>query len=97
MQEEFTKKAGGTMRKRILVSSMVLACSLLGLSGCSEKTTKEKELEKKVTELQKQVEQQQKEKEEEQKVAEQKPIEVNVVDPETKKSFKNIFTRSDGI
>ena len=81
------------MKKRKWVTSVILTCSLIGLSGCSEKTAKEKQLEKQVAELQKQIDDLKKEKE---KTTEEKPVKeenhgvVKVVDPTTKELVKTI-------
>lgn len=78
-------------------TTLILTASLIGLVGCSEKTAKEEELEKKVAELQKQIELEKKKseealkKEEEKKSEEpmeEKVIVVDVVDPNTKKVLK---------
>ena len=87
------------MKKGIWVISIVLTSSLIGLTGCSENKVKEKALEKKVTELQKQVEQEKKSKEAEDKAkkqAEQKPIVVNIVDPNTKSIVKSFVPKEMG-
>jgi vancomycin resistance protein YoaR len=87
------------MKKGIWVTSIVLTSSLIGLTGCSENKVKEKALEKKVTELQKQVEQEKKSKEAEDKAkkqAEQKPIVVNIVDPNTKSIVKSFVPKEMG-
>jgi vancomycin resistance protein YoaR len=79
---------------------MILVVGLIGLVGCSEKTAKEEDLEKKIAELEKKIEQQeQKEKEEalkeekekekeEVKEEEEQVIVVDVVDPNTQKVIK---------
>ncbi|WML44037.1 VanW family protein [Neobacillus sp. PS3-40] len=87
------------MKKGIWVISIVLTSSLIGLTGCSENKVKEKALEKKVTELQKQVEQEKKSKEADDKAkkqAEQKPIVVNIVDPNTKSFVKSFVPKEMG-
>ncbi|CAG9610252.1 hypothetical protein NEOCIP111885_03998 [Pseudoneobacillus rhizosphaerae] len=75
--------------------SIIIVVSLIGLIGCSEKTSKEEELEKKIAELEKKVEEEQKEKEEALKrqieiEEEEQVIMVDVVDPHTKKVIKTI-------
>ncbi|MFD2444962.1 VanW family protein [Bacillus sp. CGMCC 1.16607] len=84
------------MGKITWVTSMILTASLIGLAGCSEKTTREKELEKKIVELQKQIELEKKEALDKDK---EKPLEekneeevilVEVVDPNTKQVIKTI-------
>jgi vancomycin resistance protein YoaR len=75
--------------------SIIIVVSLIGLIGCSQKTSKEEELEKKIAELEKKVEEEQKEKEEALKKQieieeEEQVIMVDVVDPHTKKVIKTI-------
>jgi vancomycin resistance protein YoaR len=75
--------------------SIIIVVSLIGLIGCSQKTSKEEELEKKIAELEKKVEEEQKEKEEALKrqieiEEEEQVIMVDVVDPHTKKVIKTI-------
>jgi vancomycin resistance protein YoaR len=77
---------------------IVLVASLIGLAGCSEKTLKEEELERKIAELQKQLEMKNNSKveaikrnqeetgKEDQEQAD--PIVVNVIDPHTKEVIK---------
>jgi vancomycin resistance protein YoaR len=74
---------------------MILVVSLIGLIGCSQETSKEEELEKKIAELEKKIEEEQKEKEEAlskqvEKEEEEQVIMVDVVDPNTKKVIKTI-------
>jgi vancomycin resistance protein YoaR len=81
---------------------MILAVSLVGFVGCSQETSKEEELEKKIAELKKKIEeeqkakeealkeQQEKEKEKEATEEEEQVIVVDVVDPTTKKVIKTI-------
>lgn len=74
---------------------MILVVSLIGLIGCSQETSKEEELEKKIAELEKKIEEEQKEKEEalkeqEEKEEEEQVIVVDVVDPNTQKVIKTI-------
>lgn len=79
-----------------IIGSIVLA-SLLVLSGCSEKTTREKELEKQVADLQKQVKEEKKSQEhktEEQMLKED--IFVKVVDPTNKEVIKTIDPKKLG-
>lgn len=79
--------------------SLLLIVSLVGLTGCAtEKTNKEKELEHKVTELESELEKQKAEEEaarkaaeEKKKEEEQKPIMVNVLEPNTKKLIKSFI------
>jgi vancomycin resistance protein YoaR len=76
------------------IVSMILVVSLIGLIGCSQVTSKEEELEKKIAELEKKMEEEQKEKEEALKEQvekeEEQVIMVDVVDPNTKKVIKTI-------
>jgi vancomycin resistance protein YoaR len=77
---------------------LILVVALIGLMGCSQKTSKEEELEKKIAELERKIEQEQKEKEEALKEQEEKEKEieeeenqvivVDVVDPNTKNVIK---------
>lgn len=74
---------------------MIIVVSLIGLIGCSQKTSKEEELEKKIAELEKKMEEELKEKEEALKEQieieeEEQEIMVDVVDPNTKKVIKTI-------
>jgi vancomycin resistance protein YoaR len=92
---ENKKKSWGSMKKGIWVISILLTSSLIGLTGCAEKTDKEKALEKKVTDLEQQIEKQKKEKPSEKK-EEQKPIVVNIVDPITKNILKTIVPKDMG-
>jgi vancomycin resistance protein YoaR len=76
---------------------MILVVSLIGLVGCSQETSKEEELEKKIAELEKKIEEEQKEteealkeQEEEVKEEENQVIVVDVVDPNTQKVIKTI-------
>jgi vancomycin resistance protein YoaR len=74
---------------------MILVVSLIGLIGCSQETSKEEELEKKIAELERKIEEEQKEKEEAlkkqvEKEEEEQVIIVDVVDPNTKKVIKTI-------
>lgn len=83
------------MKKRNVVFSILLSCSLIGLvTGCSEKTAKEQALEKKVTDLQKQVEQSKRNKEK--KPVEKKIIAINVIDPMTKAIVKTFYPEKMG-
>jgi vancomycin resistance protein YoaR len=77
--------------------TLILAASLIGLVGCSEKTAKVEELEAKVVELEKQLEKQKEklaEKEEEpnkedgQSKEDEQPIVVTVIDPNTKQVLR---------
>lgn len=95
----------GTMKWAIPV---ILTASLLGLVGCSEKTTKEAELEKKIATLEKQLEKEKAEKEEaiknlqeltkedQAKTEEQQQIVVNVIDPNTKQVLKTFHPKESG-
>lgn len=79
---------------------MFLAVSLIGLIGCSQETSKEEELEKKIAELEKKIEEEQKKNEEALKEQEEKEEEikedveqvtkVDVVDPNTQKVIRTI-------
>lgn len=78
--------------------SLLLIVSLVGLTGCAmEKTSKETELEQKVTELESKLEKQKAEEAaakkaaEEKKKEEQKPITVNILEPNTKKLIKSFI------
>jgi vancomycin resistance protein YoaR len=82
------------MRKGAWVISILLTSSLIGLTSCSEKTDKEKALEKKVTDLQQQIDKKKESKAATKKEEEQKPIVVNIVDPNTKAVIKT-FTPKD--
>lgn len=86
------------MAKRTWGISILLIVSLLGLAGCAtEKTSKEAQLEEKVTELESQLEIQESKDEAEKKAAEekkkeeQKPIMVNVLEPNTKQLIKSFI------
>ncbi|EIJ82307.1 hypothetical protein PB1_05245 [Bacillus methanolicus PB1] len=81
--------------KFVRTISIILAASLIGLIGCSEKTAREEELEKKVDYLEQQIDKYKKEEEEEKK-KEEKPIVVNVVDPNTKKMLKTFYPKDMG-
>ncbi|MDP4086831.1 MAG: VanW family protein [Bacillota bacterium] len=83
------------MKKYKSVITILLSFSLIGLVGCSEKTSKEQALEKKVSELQKQVEQTKK-KQEKGKSEVKKTIVVNVIDPETKNIIKTFYPEQMG-
>jgi vancomycin resistance protein YoaR len=87
------------MRKKNWALSVLVAGSLLGLVGCSEKTNNEVLLEKRLAELEKQLEQERREKEEAiQKLKEQdqavnqpqeeESVEVVIVDPHTESIIK---------
>jgi vancomycin resistance protein YoaR len=85
------------MGKFVWAISIILAASLVGLVGCSEKTAKEKELEKKVEDLEQQIDEFKKEeKKKEEKKKEEKPIEVKVVDPNTKEVIKTFVPKDMG-
>lgn len=77
------------MAKRTWAISILLAGSLIGMTGCTEKTAKETSQEGKVTSPQKKPNQ--KPREEPQKVEEQKPIVVNVIDPNTNTILKTFL------
>lgn len=83
------------MRKHRLIIAFIIITSLIGLTSCSEKTANEKTMEKKVTNLQKQVDQQKKTAAAK-KQAEQKPVIVNVIDPETKQVIKTLTPKTMG-
>jgi vancomycin resistance protein YoaR len=70
------------MAKRTWAISIVLIGSLIGLAGCTEEAAKEKSQEEQVTKPRPNPEQ--KPAAESEKVEEQKPIVVNVIDPNTK-------------
>ncbi|WP_442598322.1 VanW family protein [Neobacillus sp. D3-1R] len=87
------------MGKTKWIILLIVAISFLGLVGCSQKTSTEKELEKKITELEKQLDMEKEEKEaalkkmeelekEAQKIEEEKPVVVTVVEPNTKEVIK---------
>ncbi|MGJ7921249.1 VanW family protein [Neobacillus sp. LXY-4] len=82
--------------KRKWIISFILIGSLLGLAGCSEKTTKEKAMEKKIAELEKKIDQGKKAKKAKQTKEEPKLIMVNVVDPTSKKVIKTINPKEMG-
>lgn len=84
------------MRKGAWVISILLTCSLIGLTGCSEKTSKEKVLEKKVMDLQQQINKEKKSKAAVKREEEQKPIVVNIVDPNTKEVIKTFTPMNMG-
>jgi vancomycin resistance protein YoaR len=86
------------MKKGYWVVSILLTSSLIGLTGCSEKSSKEKALEKKVSDLQQQIDNQKKEKttEDPAKKEEQKPVVVNIIDPITKNVIKTIVPKDMG-
>ncbi|WP_174727953.1 VanW family protein [Mesobacillus harenae] len=93
------------MGKRTMGFVFLLVLSFSVLAGCSGKTAKEEELEKKVAELEHKKEEDLKEerlKEEERKKAEQKrleelrPVFVNVLDPETKEVLATFNTKEMG-
>lgn len=77
------------MKKTLIKLTILFSCSLIGIGGCSENTSKEKSLERKVTELQKKVDQTKKKQIAKQK--DKKLISVNVIDPETKKTVKIFY------
>lgn len=83
------------MAKRTWVISLVLIGSLIGLAGCTDKTANDKTSEVKGTKPQKQPVK--KPLEEPQKVEEQKPIVVNIVDPNTNKIVKTFVPKDMGI
>ncbi|WHY79582.1 VanW family protein [Neobacillus sp. WH10] len=80
--------------------TILLAGSLIGLTGCAEQTTKEKEA--KASEQNQKIEkekklQEEKKKEEEKKREEEKrPIFVNIIDPNTKNIIKTFNTKDLG-
>jgi vancomycin resistance protein YoaR len=82
------------MGKFVWTISIILAASLVGLLGCSEKTTREKELEKKVADLQQQIDEYNKSKEKEKKKEE--TIEVHVIAPNTKEVVKTFIPKAMG-
>jgi vancomycin resistance protein YoaR len=86
------------MKKGYWVVSILLTSSLIGLTGCSEKSSNEKALEKKVSDLQQQIDNQKKEKttEDPAKKDEQKPVVVNIIDPITKNVIKTIVPKDIG-
>lgn len=83
------------MRKFVGTMTIILAASLIGLIGCTEKTVKEQELEKQVADLQQKIDKNKKTGEKEKK-KEEKPIVVNVVDPNTKKVVKTFNPKEMG-
>lgn len=89
------KKVGEMMKKQRMIISLLLVSSLFGLTACSEQTAKEKALEKKVNDLQKQVDKQKKY-DQAKKTVVQKPITVDVIDPETKKAIKTFTPQAMG-
>jgi vancomycin resistance protein YoaR len=84
------------MRKGLLAISILLTGSLIGLTGCNEKTDKEKALEKKVTELQKQINKEKESNGTAKKQEVHKPIVVNIVDPNTKTVIKTFVPKDLG-
>ena len=82
------------MSKRNWAMSIFVISSLIGLTGCTEGTTKEISREKKVIQPQKQSEKQPKE--EPPKVEEPKQIVVNVIDPNTKTIIKSFIPKDMG-
>lgn len=80
----------GKSRKVLL---MLLAAGIVGLAGCSEKSSREVELEKKVAELEEKIDKEKAEddvKPEEQVVEEEpEPVVVNIIDPSTKAVIKS--------
>lgn len=93
----------GKSRKVLMI---LLAAGIVGLAGCSEKSAREDELEKKVAELEEKIEKDKDKAEEEKKpeekvVEEPEPVVVNVIDPTTKaviRSFNpdDLGFQSDG-
>ncbi|MBS4179169.1 VanW family protein [Lederbergia citrea] len=82
------------------VISILLIGSLLGLAGCSVKASQEKELEEKLAQSQKQIEMYKKEQEKleaEKKKEEEKPIVVDVVDPNTNEVIKTFLPKEMGV
>lgn len=79
------------MRRLHFIILFFMFGSLIALSACSEKTEKELPLEKKATNTQKQ-----KENAKTQKPAEQPPVKVNVIDPETKQILKTFTPKEMG-
>ena len=87
------------MSKRTIVISFLLAGTLIGMSGCVEKTAKENPLEKKVARLEEQIQKDKKAREaekekEEQLKEEKKSVEVTVLDPQSKKVVKTLVLNS---
>jgi vancomycin resistance protein YoaR len=82
------------MVKRTWAISILLLGSLIGLAGCTEKTAKENSQEKKGAVPQKQTDKLPQE--ESQKEEEQKPIVVNIVDPNTKNILKTFTPEAMG-
>jgi vancomycin resistance protein YoaR len=76
------------MRKLTRLFFVFGMASIIGLAGCSEKTAKEENLEKKVAELEKQIEKDKEQKAEEKKMEEERPVVVEVIDPNTKTVLK---------
>lgn len=87
------------MAKNTWIISIMLIGSLIGLVGCTENTSKEEALEKKVAELEKKIDKvknKDKVKEEIEVKEEQKQIVVNVVDPNTKKIIRTFIPEDMG-
>lgn len=80
----------GKSRKVLL---MLLAAGIVGLAGCSEKSSREVELEKKVAELEEKIDKEKAEDDEkpEKQVVEEEPepVVVNIIDPATKAVIKS--------
>lgn len=82
------------MKKRNWAISILVICSLIGLTGCTEETTKEVTPKKQVTQPQKQTEKLPKE--QPPKEEEPKQIVVNVIDPNTKTIIKTFIPEDMG-
>jgi len=81
------------MRTFTKIVTILLAGSLLGLSGCTVQTSKEREA--KATKQQQKIEKENKIKEEKKK-EEEKPVFVNIINPTTKKNVRTINTKEFG-
>jgi vancomycin resistance protein YoaR len=79
------------MTKRWRVILFLVICSLIALTGCTEKTEKDKAVEEKVTQPVTQPKPDNTPQEEPQKEEEPKPIMVNVIDPNTKSIIKSFL------
>jgi vancomycin resistance protein YoaR len=90
------KPVGGKMNKLKWIMAIILLASLVALTGCAEKTAKEKILEKKVANLEKQIDQEKQTGENKTKNEEPKQIVVNVVDPNTKSNIKTFVPKEMG-
>jgi vancomycin resistance protein YoaR len=82
------------MKKLTKVISLLLAVSLIGLTGCEVETAKEKEA--KAAKQQRKIDEEKKLKEENKKKEEEKPVFVNIIDPTTKGIVKTFIPKDKG-